>query len=191
MKPHKGDALLVVDVQKDFLPGGSLAVSDGNAVIPVLNKYIQLFLNAGLPVFATRDWHPPDHSSFEQYGGIWPSHCVAETDGAKFGKALQLTPETSIISKATTPEAEAFSGFSDTSLDKQLHETGVHQLFIGGLATDYCVLNTVKDALKLGYTVFLLEDGIRAVDIQPGDGEKAKNEMLQCGAKSITLEQIK
>lgn len=187
-QPKPGDALLIVDVQNDFLPDGSLAVRHGDEVIPILNRYIQAFEGLGLPVYATRDWHPEAHCSFRAQGGTWPSHCVAGTRGAEFAATLRLPSSTHVMSKATTPEADAYSGFQGTQLERHLHATGIRRLFIGGLATDYCVLNTVRDALRLGFDVFLLSDAIRAVDVQPGDGQRAEAEMVTLGAQRISLE---
>ena len=189
-RPQSGDALLIVDVQNDFLPGGSLAVPHGDSVVPVLNRYLEIFAEQDLPVYATRDWHPPLHCSFRAQGGPWPPHCVARTNGAAFAAALQLPPAAVIISKATTPEQDAYSGFQGTDLDSRLHAAGIHRLYIGGLATDYCVLNTVRDALRLDYKVLLLGDAIRAVDVQPGDGLRAEEEMASLGAQRITVEEI-
>lgn len=177
-----GDALLIVDVQNDFLPGGSLAVPDGDAVLEPLNRWIARFTTAGLPVVATRDWHTPDHCSFAAQGGPWPPHCVAGSDGARFPAALKLPADTPVISKATQQGADAYSGFDGTDLDAYFTGLAVRRLFIGGLATDVCVLNTVRDALALGYAVELLLDGIRAVDVQPGDGERAIAAMIAAGA---------
>ena len=188
MQPQPGDALLIVDVQNDFLPGGSLAVPHGDEVVPLLNRYLRAFQN--LPVYATRDWHPERHCSFRAQGGLWPPHCVAGTRGAEFAAALQLPPSAAIISKATTAEQDAYSGFQGTDLDAQLRAAHIRRLFIGGLATDYCVLNTVRDALKLGYEVLLLIDAIRAVDVQPGDGLHAEQEMVSLGAQRISVEGI-
>lgn len=177
-----GDALLIVDVQNDFLPGGSLAVPDGGAVLEPLNRWIARFTTAGLPVVATRDWHTPDHCSFAAQGGPWPPHCVAGSDGARFPAALKLPADTPVISKATQQGADAYSGFDGTDLDAYFTGLAVRRLFIGGLATDVCVLNTVRDALALGYAVELLLDGMRAVDVQPGDGERAIAAMIAAGA---------
>src|SRR5574340_1590573 len=190
LQPQPGDALLVVDVQNDFLPGGSLAVPGGDEVLPPLNRYLGIFTARNLPVFATRDWHPARHCSFRGQGGTWPPHCVAGTRGAEFAAALQLPPSAAVISKATMPERDAYSGFQGTNLDQQLHAASINRLFIGGLATDYCVLNTVRDALRLGYEVFLLADAIRAVDVQPGDGLRAEQEMARLGAQAVTVERI-
>lgn len=188
LQPQPGDALLIVDAQNDFLPGGNLAVPRGDEVVPVLNRYLRAF--AALPVYATRDWHPERHCSFSAQGGPWPPHCIAGTHGAEFAAALQLPPSAVIISKATTPEQDAYSGFQGTGLDARLRAANIRRLFIGGLATDYCVLNTVRDALRLGYRVFLLIDAIRAVNVRPGDGLRAEEEMLKLGAQRISLEGI-
>lgn len=182
-----GDVLLVTDIQNDFLPGGSLAVAGGDEVVPVLNRYIGAFVAQGLPVYATRDWHPERHCSFHAQGGPWPVHCVAGTPGAAFAAALTLPPGTTVISKATSPDQEAYSSFQGTDLDSRLRAAGIRRLFIGGLTTDYCVLNTVRDARHLGYEVFVLADAIRAVEVQPGDGQRAEAEMTSLGAHSITL----
>ena len=178
-----GDALIVVDVQNDFLPGGVLAVPGGGGVIEPLNGYIQQFARLRLPVFATRDWHPREHCSFRQHGGRWPPHCVAGTQGAKFPSELQLPPEVRVISKATQPEADAYSGFQGTDLAPQLRDLGCRRVFIGGLATEYCVRATVLDARAAGLQVVVLADAIRALDAQPGDGEHALAEMKASGAQ--------
>jgi nicotinamidase/pyrazinamidase len=179
--PHVGDALLIVDVQNDFLPGGSLAVPDGDLVIAPLNRWLARFAAAGLPVFATRDWHPADHCSFRAQGGPWPPHCVAGTAGAQFAAALDLPPACVVVDKATRPEVEAYSGFAGTDLHQWLQALALRRLFVGGLATDYCVLNTVLDALKLGYRVELLLGAIRAVDVTAGDGDRAVAAMTTAG----------
>lgn len=188
---EQGDALIIVDIQNDFLAGGSLAVPDGDAVVPVLNLYIQAFHTAFLPVFATRDWHPPEHCSFQDQGGPWPPHCVAGTSGAAFAANLSLPAEAIVISTAVKPDKEAYSGFDGTTLHHQLRALKVKRLFIGGLATDYCVLHTVRDALNLDYKVFLLIDACRAVNVQPEDGQKAIDEMIRLGAVAMDLGGIK
>ncbi|MDI6748774.1 MAG: isochorismatase family protein [Rhodocyclaceae bacterium] len=177
------DALLIVDVQNDFLPGGALAVPAGDAVIAPLNRWIERFRAAGLPIIASRDWHPVDHCSFAPQGGPWPPHCIAGSAGAAFAAALALPDDAWVISKATTKDAEAYSAFAGTDLDARLQGRGIRRLFVGGLATDYCVKNTVLDALRLGYAVRLLTDAIRAVDVRPGDGERALAEMAAAGAE--------
>jgi len=189
--PQFGDALIIVDLQLDFLPGGGLAIPDGEQTIAALNRYIEYFAAQSLPIFATRDWHPPDHCSFIAQGGPWPAHCIAETDGAGFPIELRLPNTTRIISKATTKTQDAYSGFQGTDLDRLLTRQNIQRLFIGGLATDYCVLNTVKDALSLGYRTLLLQDAIRAVNSSPGDGHRAEAEMARLGAVTIILEQLR
>ena len=184
------DALIVVDVQNDFLPGGRLGVNDGDAVVTVLNRYIAHFREAGLPIVATRDWHPPGHCSFTAQGGIWPEHCVADTDGAAFAATLELPDDAMVVSKADTPEADAYSGFQGTELTAELRRRGVTRIFVGGLATDYCVLNTVRDALAADFEAILLADAVRAVDVEPGDGDRAIDEMRAKGAATITVEDI-
>lgn len=179
--PESGDALIIIDLQNDFLTGGSLAVPDGDAVIPVLNTWIRRFRNAGLPIFATRDWHPADHCSFRDQGGPWPPHCVAGTKGAEFTTELVLPPDVLVHSKATRPEKEAYSDFEDGEFGPRLREMDVGRLFVGGLATDYCVRATVLDGLKEGFRVVLLINAVRAVEVEPGDGEKAIGEMRQAG----------
>ena len=189
-QPQLGDALLIVDVQNDFLPGGSLAVPRGDEVVPVLNRYLNIFVANNLSVYATRDWHPERHCSFKAQGGSWPPHCVADTRGAEFAAALQLPPSAVIVSKAATVGQDAYSGFQGTDLDERLRAANTRRLFIGGLATDYCVLSTVRDALRLGYRVLLLADASRAVNVQPGDGQRAEEEMVKLGAQRITVERI-
>ncbi len=187
---RKGDALVIVDLQRDFLPGGALPVPRGDEVVPVVNAYIRLFRGKELSIVATRDWHPPDHCSFREHGGLWPPHCVQDTLGAQFAPGLDLPPDVVIVSKAIKPHEEAYSGFQGTDLDERLRAFGARRLYVGGLAADYCVLSTVKDALALGYGVFLLKDAIRAVDLNPGDGDRAIEEMTSLGAALITLEDL-
>lgn len=190
IRPRAGDALILVDVQLDFLPGGSLAVPHGDEVVPALNRYVAVFRGLTLPVVATRDWHPPDHCSFQAQGGPWPPHCVVGSEGARFAPLLDLPCEGRIVSKATTRDRDAYSGFEGTDLDEWLKRAGVSRVFVGGLATDYCVLNTVRDALRIGYATFLLADAVRAVDAQAGDGERAIAEMRRLGALAIEFGQI-
>lgn len=185
-----GDALIIVDVQNDFLPGGSLAVKHGEKVVPFLNRYITLFQTKRLPIFATRDWHPANHCSFQAQGGVWPQHCIAGTQGAAFPVQLDLPSDACIISKATTPEKDAYSGFEGTELESRLRAAGVRRLFVGGLATDYCVLNTVKDARLYNYPTFLLGDAIHAVNVHPEDGRLALEEMMRLGAEPTGIEAL-
>jgi len=188
IRPCAGDALIAVDVQNDFLPGGSLAVAGGDEVVPILNEYVAAFRHHGLPIFATRDWHPADHCSFQAAGGAWPPHCIARTPGAGFAPDLTLPEDTTVISKATTSEKDAYSGFEGTVLASDLRAKGIRRVFVGGLATDYCVLNTVNDALAAGFDVFVLEDAVRAVNVESDDGKKALASMRRNGAEFIHRE---
>ncbi len=185
---RKGDALIIVDVQNDFLPGGALGVPGGNAVIEPLNRCILAFERCGLPIFATRDWHPAEHCSFQSNGGPWPEHCVAGTLGARFAAGLILSPSARIVSKAMTPQSEAYSGFQGTDLAAQLACAGCRRVFIGGLATDYCVRATALDARSAGLEVIVLEDAIRAVDVKAGDGAQALKEMREHGIQLLSSE---
>ncbi|WP_407280225.1 isochorismatase family protein [Aromatoleum evansii] len=186
-----GDALIIVDVQNDFLPGGSLAVPRGDEVVAPLNTLIARCTRLRLPVIATRDWHPQDHCSFHARSGPWPPHCIAGTPGAAFAPALALPESATIVSKAVTADVDAYSGFGGTDLHDRLQAAGVRRLFVGGLATDYCVLNTVRDGLANGYAVILLTDAIRAVDVTPGDGQRAIDEMARLGAHPIASVDIR
>ena len=183
-----GDALIIADMQNDFLPGGSLAVPGSNEIIPLLNRYIALFHAQRLPVFASRDWHPPDHCSFLPQGGLWPPHCIAATAGAAFAAALELPADARIVSKASTREKEAYSAFSDTQLNAWLQAAGIRRLFVGGVTTEYCVLNTVKDALQQHYVTFVLKDAVRALNLRPG--LHALEEMARLGAVPIQFEAV-
>ncbi|HET6719984.1 MAG TPA: isochorismatase family protein [Rhodocyclaceae bacterium] len=180
-----GDALLIVDLQNDFLPGGSLAVADGDRVVAPIQGWVARFAAAGAPIFATRDWHPEDHCSFRAAGGPWPPHCVAGTNGAAFAPGLALPAGAVVVAKATRRDADAYSGFAGTDLDRRLREAGARRLFVGGLATDYCVLNTVLDALRLGYAVVVLTACVRAVEVAAGDGERALAAMRAAGAVAL------
>ena len=183
-------ALLVVDIQNDFCPGGSLAVADGDSIVEPVNRLIESFTESGLPVAYTRDWHPPNHSSFKKFGGIWPDHCVAGTPGAEFHPDLRLEKDAVIISKAEKAGADAYSGFEGTNLDSELKARGVDKVIVAGLATDYCVKNTVLDALKLGYEVLVADECIRAVNVRPGDGISAIAEIKQAGAAVCPIKDL-
>lgn len=187
---QKKDALIVVDVQNDFCPGGALAVRNGDEVVPVLNRYIGKFAGAGLPIFATRDWHPEKTRHFKTYGGPWPPHCVQGTEGAAFHADLRLGNVVVVVSKGTTADEDSYSGFqgrdaSGNMLGELLRRSGVERIFVGGLATDYCVKHTVLDGLKHGFTAVLLADAVRGVDLNPNDSNQALTEMSAAGA--ITL----
>jgi len=187
------DALVIVDVQNDFCPGGALAVPDGDRVIPVLNSYAKRFSGHGAPVFASRDWHPARTKHFKAWGGTWPPHCVQDTPGAAFHPELALPAETEIVSKGTDPEADAYSCFQAETgagmpFAAALGEQGVGRLFVGGLATDYCVKATVLDALREGFEVVVLQDAVAAVDLASGDGARALDEMQGAGARLARLD---
>lgn len=175
--------LIVVDVQNDFCPGGALPVDKGDQIIPRLNRVIDAFERSEFPLFFTRDWHPRDHISFEKQGGPWPPHCVQGTFGAEFRQDLRVPPNATVISKGKEPLVEAYSGFQGTGLETTLKDAGVTQVFIGGLATDYCVKETALDARRSGFSVAVIEDCVRPVDAKPGDGERALEEMRRAGAK--------
>ena len=183
------DALIVVDIQVDFLPGGALSVKDGETVISPLNDYIKIFSRASLPVFFTRDWHPSDHLSFKENGGPWPLHCVMDTPGAMFPPELFMPADNKyIICNGMKNEMDVYSAFQDAQLTTKLREKGIRRLYIGGLATDYCVRNTVLGALKLGFEAVVLMDAIQGIDINSGDSEKAVKQMLCAGAIGITIQ---
>jgi nicotinamidase/pyrazinamidase len=183
----KTDALIIVDVQNDFCPGGALPVPEGDEVVPVLNEYITLFKKAKASVLATRDWHPPNHCSFKAQGGRWPPHCVQNTKGAKFHPDLKLPRNTTVVSKAMSPLKDNYSAFEGVELANILQKQGVTRVFVGGLATDYCVKHTVVDARKLGFDVVLLTDAIAGINAEPGDAAKAIAEMTQSGAEQAVL----
>lgn len=186
--PDSGDALVIIDLQNEFLPGGTLLVPDAEQVIPAINHVIQVFASRDLPVLASRDWHPPRHCSFIEQGGPWPPHCIAGSYGAGFAPALALPPQTLVISKATTADVEAYSPFEGTPMAQLLTERGVRRLFVAGLTTEHCVLATVRDALGLGLQVVLLSDAIRALESRAG--QDAVDAMTALGAVTISSEAI-
>ncbi|MBI4527934.1 MAG: nicotinamidase [Deltaproteobacteria bacterium] len=184
------DALLIIDVQNDFCPGGALAVAEGDRVVPVLNRCIDKFRKANLPIFATRDWHPEKTSHFVTGGGQWPPHCIRGTRGAEFHPDLKLGNDVVVISGGTGPDEEGYSAFdgkdsSGAALADLLRGRGVERIFMGGLATDYCVKFSVLDGLKEGFKIVLIEDAVRGVNLQPGDSERAISEMVRAGAQKI------
>jgi len=189
------DALLVVDVQNDFCPGGALPVPQGDRVVPVLNRVIRRFEARGAPVYASRDWHPPVTSHFKKYGGIWPVHCLADSEGARFHPQLHLPAGASIVSKGQDPSNHGYSAFDGTTamggtLAEDLKARGVEHLYVGGLATDYCVRHSVLDALKAGLRVTVLTDASAGVDVAPGDSARAIEEMRAAGATVATSDQV-
>jgi len=175
-----GDALIIVDVQNDFCPGGALSIEGGDQVVPVLNDWIKTATARDVPVYVSRDWHPRDHISFKQRGGDWPSHCIQDTDGAGFHPDLEV-PESAVkITKGVRFDQDQYSAFDQTGLAGQLHHNGVKRLFVGGLAEDVCVLATVLDGRKEGFEVILITGATRPVTI-PG-GEAARRKMHDAGA---------
>jgi nicotinamidase/pyrazinamidase len=165
-------------------------VREGDAVVPVANRLFPLFVRRSLPVIVSRDWHPPNHCSFVEQGGEWPPHCVVDTPGAMFAKRLSVPKDALIVSKGTSPDRDAYSDFDETDLADRLRVQGTRRLFVLGIATDYCVLATVRDALRLDFDVVLLTDGIRAVNRNPGDGERAIREMQRAGARLATSDDV-
>lgn len=179
--PGQHDALLVVDPQIDFFPGGALPVKDGDAILPTVNRAVQLFAKAGQPIFVTRDWHPADHCSFSSQGGPWPEHCVKGTAGAELHPELELPPIFMMVQKATTSDREAYSDFEGTRLAEVLRDAGVERVVVCGLALEYCVRAACLDAVQAGFEAVLLIDGTRAVEVEPGDGERTLDELRAVG----------
>lgn len=182
-----GDALIIVDVQNDFCPGGALAVPEGDRVVPVLNRLARV---APL-VVATRDWHPTDHHSFDRHGGSWPVHCVAGSPGADYHPDLDLQAIDVHVHKGIAAEDPGYDGFTgEPDLAEVLRAHGVRRVFVGGLATDYCVLNTVLGARRAGFEVVAVTDAMRGVEVQPGDVDRALARMREAGAMPAESEQI-
>ena len=184
----KADALIIANIQIDFLPGGALQALEGDLLIPVINDYLKIFRRAGASIFAVRDWHPQNHVSFTGQGGQWPPHCIQESEGAKFHPDLKLPEGTVIISKATDTLNDSYSSFEGTGLAQSLEMQGIYRLFVGGLATEYCILNTVLDSRKLGFETLLLSDAVRRINAKPNDANRAIEEMVSIGAEQVTLE---
>jgi nicotinamidase/pyrazinamidase len=187
-------ALLLIDIQNDFVPGGALAVPKGEEVVPVANRLIDEFQRSRDLVVATQDWHPPDHSSFisqNPAGGIWPDHCVQNTRGAEFVPGLNVSGIQKVVRKGTDPAIDSYSGFFDNDHRKQtdlaavLRAAGVNTVYIVGLATDYCVKFTALDARKLELATHLVREGCRAINLQPNDEEQAIAEMRAAGVTIV------
>jgi nicotinamidase/pyrazinamidase len=176
------DALVVVDVQHDFLPGGALAVATGERIFSPIDELAPRFAR----VYATRDWHPEDHSSYAQHGGPWPVHCVAETHGAAFDPRLDLAKIDRVIDKGTDRETDGYSGFAATALANDLRAHDVSRVFVCGLATDYCVKHTALDAHAAGFETIVIEDASAAVNVNPGDEERALDELRTAGVAVVT-----
>lgn len=180
------DALIVVDVQNDFCPGGALEVPAGDDVVEVINWLMPSFTH----VLATQDFHPPNHSSFAEQGGPWPVHCVQGTLGAEFHPGLDTDKVNAIVQKGTDPTTDGYSGFAGTKLADLLGSLDVTRVFITGLATDYCVKATAIEAIENGFDVVVVTDAIAAVDAEPGDGKAAIEEMRDAGAVLATSDEV-
>ena len=183
-------ALLVVDVQNDFCPGGALGVPDGDRIVPHVNRMIDLFERRGLPILATRDWHPRVTKHFKEFGGAWPPHCIEGTKGARFRPDLRLPKDAIILSKGMDPEQDSYSGFQayngqGRDLESVIRDLGVDEVYLCGLATDYCVRATALDATRRGIRVRVLGDAIKGVDLKPGDSDAAIREMRAAGVPFV------
>lgn len=192
---EKDTALVIVDVQNDFCQGGALAVPDGDMVVPVLMKYIRLFTVQGQRVYASRDWHPKKTVHFKNFGGAWPPHCIQDTQGADFHRELKLPQNSVIITKGTDPDEDSYSAFQGKDgrgrgFADALKDAGIRHIYVGGLATDYCVKATVIDALNAGFKVTVLTDAIKGVELHRGDSGRALAEMKEHGADVMTLTDI-
>jgi nicotinamidase/pyrazinamidase len=190
-KLQSTSALILVDIQNDFCPGGALAVAEGDAIVELVNRLIPAFQL----VISTQDWHPADHISFAEQGGPWPPHCVQGTVGAQLHSALDQEDISYYFRKASSPDKDAYSEFEGTDdkgrmLDEVLRVHNVKRIYVVGLATDYCVKATALDGLNHGYDVYVVTDAVRAVNVAPGDGEKALEELAQAGAQLITSDQL-
>jgi nicotinamidase/pyrazinamidase len=188
-------ALLIVDVQNDFCPGGALQILGGDRVIEPINRAVQQFVAARLPILASRDWHPPVTRHFRDFGGPWPVHCVQDTLGAAFHPALRLPEGTVVISKGLGPELAGYSAFEGVTDDGRalaelLYELTVRRLYVCGLATDYCVLCTTREALRRGFEVTVLTDAVAGVDLIPGESANALEDMEKAGALLTTVESL-
>ncbi len=177
----KGDAILVVDVQPDFCPGGALPVAGGDEVIPPLNAWLDAARDLGVPVYASRDWHPPGHPSFREQGGPWPAHCVQDTPGAAYHPDLRLPDGAIKVAKGVRLDRDQYSAFDETGLAVHLRGRGIRRVVVGGLALDVCVRATVLDARKEGFDVVLLRNATRPVDAAAG--REALAEMERAGAR--------
>jgi len=178
---RSGDALLIVDVQRDFFPGGALPVPESDEVVPVLNRWMEVARRQGVPIFASRDWHPSDHSSFEEHGGPLPPHCIRDSEGARFHPGLALPADVVVVDKGSDRDRDALSAFSATGLKGRLRDYGVRRVWIGGLPLDVCVHATALDALGDGFEVCILADGTRALDVE--SARRRLQELESLGAK--------
>jgi nicotinamidase/pyrazinamidase len=183
-------ALIVTDVQNDFCHGGTLAVHNGDQVVEPINKLIEKATRQGWRVFVTRDWHPRDHISFRRQGGIWPPHCIINSQGGAFHPALNVPADSIIISKGTQPHQEAYSAFEGTNLRSLLALQGIDHVLVAGLTTEYCIKNTTMDALRFGFSVTVVENACRPVNLKPQDGPEAIEAMKEAGALLVPLSKI-
>ena len=195
MIPDQNTSLIIVDVQKDFCPGGSLAVPQGDKIIPVLNRYIEIFSKHNFHIFASRDWHPQNSRHFKTSGGKWPPHCVQNSPGAQLHPELKLPFNATIITKGTKPEENGYSAFEGSDSQGQLlkeilEQEKIRSLWIGGLATEYCVKTTALDGQKAGFKVSILLDAIKGVNLLPSDSQNAIEEMIRNDIDTVTLERI-
>ena len=195
MPMEKDAALLIVDVQNDFCPGGALGVAGGDEIIPLINRYIELFREKGGLIIASRDWHPSVSRHFREFGGIWPVHCVQDSDGAKFHSGLLLPPESLVFSKGMNPLMDDYSALqarneSEMSMSEFLKEAGIRCLYICGLATDYCVLQSALNGLRQGFAIVVLTDAVRGVDMEQGDSERALAEMVAAGVILTSIDKL-
>jgi len=179
----EGDGLCLADVQNDFCPGGALAIEEGERIIPVLNRWITASLEARIPIYASRDWHPVGHVSFKDQGGLWPPHCIQDTEGASFHPELELPESVVKITKGVRLDQDQNSVFDQTGLSKQLERDGIKRLWIGGLALDVCVLASVLDALKSGFDAGLILEGSRPVS--PEGAEEAIEKIKAAGGRIV------
>ena len=183
-------ALIVVDIQRDFCPGGALPVTNGDKIIPAVNELVRAFEKASLPVFFTRDWHPRNHISFKASGGMWPPHCIRNTPGASFHPSLKVPRDADVIDKGTLQAEDAYSGFQGTDLEQKLNDLHVVQIYVAGLATDYCVKNTVVDGAAKGFDMWVITDCVKGVNLKPTDSDTALRTMLSQGAKKMTSDRL-
>lgn len=194
-QPHSisimaSDALLIIDLQNDFLPGGALGIPSADKILEPINDYTQFFEHAQASVILTRDWHPAYHCSFSAQGGPWPDHCVENTYGAQISSAYKWPTQAWLVSKAMQQDKDAYSAFDETELAIQLRHCGIKRLFVCGLATDYCVLHSMLDALEENFECYLLGDAIDAVNLHHGDAQKAIEQMQTNGATLITKHEL-
>ncbi len=180
---RRGDALMIVDVQNDFCTGGALPIEDGDKVVPILNRWIAAAVARGVPIYASRDWHPVGHVSFNERGGPWPPHCLQDSDGARFHSNLELPDSAVIVTKGVRFDQDQNSAFDQTGIVEQLRKDGIQRLLVGGLAEDVCVLATALDARREGFEVALIADATRPVSTQKG--EKARKMMRDSGVHFV------